>query len=403
MGARPRASFLSLAAGCAPAADLFSARGRLHRAGKQAGAPLAGGNIARSPVRSSSYDSDCRSAPADSRAAARGPATCSSSPDRSAAAAGLAMLEAGVDRAVADGHEAECIARHERPDARLLRRSSPAIARPAYVDLSDGLADAARRSPRGSPASCSSRRGCPFIRRESVGHAKCRRRHCASRRRHETELLPCRSATRRFSAHARCRGLAARIGVHGRRGRVAAHAGGRMEPLARVSSLLTPWTRAAREKGMQAILHMTIHRADGSAFALGVVIGFRRSSAFTRSSASRSRSCSPEPVSGHRSASGSTCRGSSGRHCRRDVRRAWVHGTPVPTHFLAELDDVWDLPGWRARAEGLVHLLQPLLAPFAIGSTIGSIVLGLIAYRVALAFVIARRRRLTEQDQPAGQ
>jgi uncharacterized protein (DUF2062 family) len=81
---------------------------------------------------------------------------------------------------------------------------------------------------------------------------------------------------------------------------------------------------------------------------------------------------------------------------------AWFTGTRVPTHFLTELDDVWDLPTWRERIEGLVHLLQPLLAPFVIGSMIGSIVLGLIAYRVALAFVIARRRRLTEQDQPAG-
>jgi uncharacterized protein len=82
---------------------------------------------------------------------------------------------------------------------------------------------------------------------------------------------------------------------------------------------------------------------------------------------------------------------------------AWITGTPTPMHLLTDLDDVWDLPTWRTRAEGLAHLLRPLLAPFMIGSTIGSIILGLIAYRVALAFVIARRRHLAEQDQPAGQ
>jgi thiamine-monophosphate kinase len=63
------------------------------------------------------------------------------------AAAGLAMLEAGVNRAAASPDALACIQRYETPDARLrmgrvVGRSGAAS---AAIDLSDGLADAVRQ------------------------------------------------------------------------------------------------------------------------------------------------------------------------------------------------------------------------------------------------------------------
>jgi uncharacterized protein len=48
----------------------------------------------------------------------------------------------------------------------------------------------------------------------------------------------------------------------------------------------------------------------------------------------------------------------------------------------------------------LVRLLRPLLWPFTLGSTIGAAVLAAIAYRVALAFVIRRRRHHAAHMRP---
>jgi hypothetical protein len=40
----------------------------------------------------------------------------------------------------------------------------------------------------------------------------------------------------------------------------------------------------------------------------------------------------------------------------------------------------------------VVHLLRPLIVPYTIGSTLGSMPLGFAAYRGSLAFILARRR-----------
>src|SRR6476469_3233402 len=46
----------------------------------------------------------------------------------------------------------------------------------------------------------------------------------------------------------------------------------------------------------------------------------------------------------------------------------------------------------------LAHALTPLFKAFALGSTLGAILLALIAYYVALAMIVAHRRRLAHQQ-----
>ena len=68
-------------------------------------------------------------------------------------------------------------------------------------------------------------------------------------------------------------------------------------------------------------------------------------------------------------------------------------GTHVPPALVRSLENLFTLSlfhleFWRR----LWTLLRPLLWPYVVGSLIGAIVLSLVAYRLALAFVIARRR-----------
>jgi len=64
-----------------------------------------------------------------------------------AAAAGLAMLRAGVDRTALDPESADCLRRYEHPSARVRCGRVVAASRSASacIDLSDGLAEAARQ------------------------------------------------------------------------------------------------------------------------------------------------------------------------------------------------------------------------------------------------------------------
>jgi len=48
----------------------------------------------------------------------------------------------------------------------------------------------------------------------------------------------------------------------------------------------------------------------------------------------------------------------------------------------------------------VVHLLRPLLWPYTVGSMLGASVLAAIAYRVALEFVIRRRRHHASHQKP---
>ena len=63
---------------------------------------------------------------------------------------------------------------------------------------------------------------------------------------------------------------------------------------------------------------------------------------------------------------------------------------PRPLHeFMTAVSD-----GSWSEFIRLAHTLTPLAWAYALGSTLGAIVLALIAYRVALAAIVAHRRRL---------
>lgn len=70
----------------------------------------------------------------------------------------------------------------------------------------------------------------------------------------------------------------------------------------------------------------------------------------------------------------------------------WITGTPMPPLFLAQLQGIWALSAWRDRVAAFGHLLRPLLLPYTLGSLIGAVPIGLLAYRGTLAFIRARRR-----------
>jgi thiamine-monophosphate kinase len=246
MGARPRASFLSLALPAAlPAADVFALVDAFITLATQAGAPLAGGNVARSPG-PLVVDTTAMGAARRRRILTRGGARPGDllfvTGAIGAAAAGLAMLEAGVDRAALDPPEAECIGRYERPDARL--RCGTVVAgnraATACVDLSDGLADAARQ------IAAASRTGVVLEADDLPVHPGARSWAAqnggdpvalALAGGEDYELLFAVSprATRRFlGAMRRSRGLVAtRIGRLTAEPGAWLHAAGRMEPLAR--------------------------------------------------------------------------------------------------------------------------------------------------------------------------
>ena len=68
-------------------------------------------------------------------------------------------------------------------------------------------------------------------------------------------------------------------------------------------------------------------------------------------------------------------------------------GTHVPTHVATQLENLFALSLWHGEFwHRLIELLRQLLWPYTVGSLIGAAVLAMVAYRLALAFVIARRR-----------
>ncbi len=149
MGATPRASLLSLVM---PADLLLEDFDRLIDGYAQLGAatrtPLIGGNIARSPgslMVDVTVVGSVRPRRVLRRAGARAGDELFVTGAPGMAAAGLALLTNGVDRASLTPDELACIARHERPDprlrlGRLVGRTSAAA---SAMDLSDGLSDAA--------------------------------------------------------------------------------------------------------------------------------------------------------------------------------------------------------------------------------------------------------------------
>jgi uncharacterized protein (DUF2062 family) len=66
---------------------------------------------------------------------------------------------------------------------------------------------------------------------------------------------------------------------------------------------------------------------------------------------------------------------------------------PIPAGFRSRLGALFAMSIFQADFwRGLGVLLRPLLWPYAVGSTLGALMLAAIAYPLALAFVTSRRR-----------
>src|SRR5688572_16361232 len=151
MGASPRALLLSLALPAQLPLDEFDGviDGFLALAA-QVGAPLVGGNLARSPgplVIDVTAVGAARPRRILRRSGAHPGDRVFVTGRLGAAAAGLALRRAGADIPAMDDDQRACVRRYDRPDARL--RTGVIVANnraaSACMDVSDGLADAARQ------------------------------------------------------------------------------------------------------------------------------------------------------------------------------------------------------------------------------------------------------------------
>ena len=151
MGAAPRVVLLSLVLPPnLPLADFDDLIDGVVSAATAAGAALAGGNLARSPgplVVDVTAMGSVHPRRVLRRAGGRAGDALYVTGSIGAAAAGLAMLEAGMDRTAIAADLGDCIQRYESPTPRLRcglivggRRAAAAC-----MDLSDGLADAVRQ------------------------------------------------------------------------------------------------------------------------------------------------------------------------------------------------------------------------------------------------------------------
>jgi len=71
----------------------------------------------------------------------------------------------------------------------------------------------------------------------------------------------------------------------------------------------------------------------------------------------------------------------------------------VRPRLLQELSEAIAAFSWTD-TKPLLHALTPLAWAYVLGSTLGSVILAVIAYRVALAAIIAHRRHLEHSQQP---
>jgi thiamine-monophosphate kinase len=151
MGASPRALFLSLALPARMPLVEFDEMidGFLALAARER-APLVGGNLTRSPgplVIDVTAIGVARPRRILRRSGARPGDRLFVTGRLGAAAAGLALRNAGVDVAACDDDQRACVLRYHRPEARL--RTGVIVANnraaAACMDVSDGLADAARQ------------------------------------------------------------------------------------------------------------------------------------------------------------------------------------------------------------------------------------------------------------------
>jgi thiamine-monophosphate kinase len=151
MGASPRGVLLSLVLPADLALSDFDAliEGFLACAERDR-APLVGGNFARSPgpiVIDVTAIGSAHRRRVLTRSGARAGDELYVTGTLGGAAAGLARLQAGIDRGAMDEVALACVRRYERPDPRLAIgvRVGRTRAATAAIDLSDGLGDAARQ------------------------------------------------------------------------------------------------------------------------------------------------------------------------------------------------------------------------------------------------------------------
>lgn len=72
---------------------------------------------------------------------------------------------------------------------------------------------------------------------------------------------------------------------------------------------------------------------------------------------------------------------------------ARITGHHPPPGFGAQFRALFELPLYHAEFwERLMVLIKPLLWPYAVGSTLGALLLACLAYPLALGFVTSRRR-----------
>jgi uncharacterized protein (DUF2062 family) len=81
------------------------------------------------------------------------------------------------------------------------------------------------------------------------------------------------------------------------------------------------------------------------------------------------------------------------------VAGAAILRVQIQPGLLKELTSALAQAQW-ADFRQLAHALTPLLWAYVLGSTLGAIILALIAYRVALTMIEAHRRRLAHAHQP---
>jgi uncharacterized protein len=80
---------------------------------------------------------------------------------------------------------------------------------------------------------------------------------------------------------------------------------------------------------------------------------------------------------------------------------AKILGVPIRPRLLKELSDAVAAFSWTD-TRALLHALTPMAWAYVLGSTIGAVILAVIAYRVSLGVIIAHRKRLTllHQSKP---
>jgi uncharacterized protein (DUF2062 family) len=71
----------------------------------------------------------------------------------------------------------------------------------------------------------------------------------------------------------------------------------------------------------------------------------------------------------------------------------------VPPGLLQDLSSAFADASW-ADFRHLARSLTPLAWSFVLGSSIGSVILAVVAYRVSLAMIVAHRRHLEHSQQP---